>query len=264
MYKSRLELYKKLIYFLKKRFSPGIAHEYRTFFAHIFYSDIISVSTKLNNDILRKHNKLLLDVGGARGEFCKVLKENYDLNCINVDADKKGIIFSPTVIAVGQNLPFKNETFNIILCRGLLEHAPLEMREQILAEIRRVLKKDGICRIVIPPWFNPHAGHQIKPFHILPFRLAVYLTRHIIRYDVKAKSLNDLELHPITFRHMSNLLKNIGFKIINCHDELLRNHFLTRIPIMREFMIPSVAFNVHKINNRMCAAINSKRARIRL
>ena len=207
---------------------------------------------KLNNNILRKHNNLLLDIGGAKGEFCKVLKETYDLNCINVDPDKKGIIFSPTVIAVGQNLPFKNETFDFVLCRGLLEHVALEIREQILAEIRRVLKKDRICRIAIPPWFNPHAGHQIKPFHMLPFRLAVYLSRHILGSDVKAKSLKDLKLYPITFRHMSNLLKKHGFKIINSHDVLLRNHFLTRIPFVREFMIPSVAFNVRKINNHMC------------
>jgi len=206
----------------------------------------MNVSMKLSSGVLKKQNNLLLDIGGAKGEFCKVLKETYDLNCINLDPDKKGIIFSPTVIAIGQNLPLKNETFDVVLCRGLLEHVPLEIRERILVEIRRVLKKDGISQIVIPPWFNPHAGHQIKPFHMLPFRLAVYLTRHIMRFNVKAKSLKELELYPVTFHHMSNILKKHGFKIINCHDVLLRNHFLTRIPIMREFMIPSVAFNVHK------------------
>lgn len=246
MCRSRLKTYRKLIYFLKNRFSPVIAYEYRTYFAHIVYSDITSVSVKLHNNILRKHNNLLLDIGGAKGEFCEVLKETYDFNCINVDPDKKGILFSPTVIAVGQNLPFKNETFDFVLCRGVLEHVPSRIRERILAEIRRILKKDGVGRIAIPPWHNPHAGHQIKPFHMLPFRLAVWLTRHIIGFDVKVKSIEDLKLYPITFRHFSNLLKKHGFKIICCHDELLRNHFLTRIPFVREFAIPGVAFNVCK------------------
>ena len=206
----------------------------------------MNVSKKLNKNLLRKNNNSLLDIGGAKGEFCKVFKETYGINCVNLDPKKKGIVFSPTITAIGQNLPFKNEVFDIILCRGLLEHLPLKIREQILEEIWRVLKKDGLCRIVIPPWFNPHAGHYIKPFHILPLRLAVYLSRHIMRSDVKAKSLEDLGLYPITFRHISNLLRKHRFQTIICHDVLLRNHFLTRIPIVREFMIPSVAFNVCK------------------
>jgi SAM-dependent methyltransferase len=248
LYKSRLELYKKLVYFLKNRFLPHIDYEYRTYFAHILYFDI--------KDMLRKKSSLLLDIGGARGEFCEILEKMYHMNCINLDPNKERMVFSPTVMAVGQNLPFKNNTLDVILCRGLLEHVSPEIREKILTEIHRTLKKDGIARIVIPPWFNPHAGHQIKPFHVLPFRLAVYLTTHVIcarvhhiTFNVKAKSLEELELYPITLRQMSKLIKRNGFEIINCNDVLLRNHFLARIPIVREFMIPSVAFNVCKINN---------------
>lgn len=207
-------------------------------------------------NMLRKKSNLLLDIGGARGEFCKILEKTYHINCINLDPNARAeeIIFSPTVIAVGQNLPFKNNTFEIILCRGLLEHVPREIREKILKEIHRTLKNDGIGRIVIPPWFNPHAGHQVKPFHVLPFRLAVYLTTHVISarahcitFNMKAKSLEDLELYPITFRQMSKIIERHEFEIINCNDVLLRNHFLTRIPIIREFLVPSVAFNIRKI-----------------
>lgn len=241
-YRSRLEIYKKLIYFFRKGFSRGgssLRTEYRFYFAHVTYFDIMS--------LLKKQSNSLLDIGGAKGEFCKVLKETYNINCINLDPRKHKVFFSPTVIAVGQNLPFKDNEFDIILCRGLLEHIPPEIRERILNEIYRVLRNDGICRIVIPPWFNPHAGHQIRPFHILPFRLAVYLTTHIKRLNVMGKSLKDLGLYPITFYQMSKLIKKHGFKLISYHDVLLRNHFLTRIPFLREFVIPSVAFNISKI-----------------
>ena len=249
MIDSRLELYRKYIYFLKGMYSKKVKFkiievEFRTYLAHIVYSDIA--------DLLKKRN-LLLDVGGARGEFCKVLKEEYKLDCVNLDIRRmEEILFLPTVVAGGQNLPFRNEVFDIVICRGLLEHVSPKVREQILDEIHRVLKKDGISQIAIPPWFNPHAGHQIRPFHILPFRLAVYLTRHVTGRDIKAlqgrdvKSLEELGLYPITFRRMSKLIEKHGFKIICCNDVLLRNHFLTRIPIIREFLIPTVAFNVSK------------------
>ena len=125
------------------------------------------------------------------------------------------------------------------------------MLEKILDELHRVLKKDGVSRIVIPPWFSPHAGHKISPFHILPFRLAVYLAKHVMGKSTKAKSLQELGLYPITFSQMSKLIEKHGFKIIFCNDVLLRNHILTRIPIIREFLIPSAAFNIGKIQNRV-------------
>lgn len=249
MFKSRLDLYRKYIYFLKGMYSKKVKFkkievEFRTYLAHIVYSDIA--------DLLKKRN-LLLDVGGARGEFCKVLKEEYELDCVNLDIRRmEEILFLPTVVAGGQNLPFRNEVFDIVICRALLEHVSPKVREQILDEIHRVLKKDGISHIAIPPWFNPHAGHGLRPFHILPFRLAVYLTRHITGRDIKAKSLEELGLYPITFRRMSKLIQKHGFKIICCNDALLRNHFLSSIPIIREFLIPTVSFNVRKITPNFC------------
>ena len=37
-----------------------------------------------------------------------------------------------------------------------------------------------------------------------------------------------------------------GFEIIDMKDTHLRFHFLCRIPILREFLIPAVAFIVKK------------------
>ena len=37
------------------------------------------------------------------------------------------------------------------------------------------MKKQGIGYFVIPPWYNPHAGHGLKPFHIFPFAIAKFL-----------------------------------------------------------------------------------------
>jgi hypothetical protein len=48
------------------------------------------------------------------------------------------------------------------------------MPEVAEVDIYRVLKKGGIGYLVIPSWWNPHAGHGLKPFHVLPFPVAKF------------------------------------------------------------------------------------------
>jgi len=195
-----------------------------------------------------KKKGLILDVGGATGEFCNIAEKYGKHHCVNLEPHpwSHGKIVAPTVIGVGQNLPFRDDVYDFILCRCLLEHVPSYIRLRILKEIHRIMKKDGVCRIVIPPWHCPQAGHAIAPFHLFPFRLAVFLSNHLLRKNVKAKNLEEMGIFPITFRGMIKLIKICGFRIISCDDELLRNHFLAKIPLIREVLIPDLAFNCVK------------------
>ena len=73
--------------------------------------------------------------------------------------------------AEAHNMPFETDSFDLVLFRGVMEHIEPKKQQISLKEIYRVMKKDGLGYLVIPPWFNPHAGHGLKPFHIFLSKL---------------------------------------------------------------------------------------------
>ncbi len=46
-------------------------------------------------------------------------------------------------------LPFRDGTFSVVLCLGLLEHLPAEARRATLEEAARVIRRDGVLALVL-------------------------------------------------------------------------------------------------------------------
>jgi len=99
------------------------------------------------------------------------------------------------IVGIGEKLPFKDNSFNIVLCINVLDHC-LNPQE-VLKEIRRVLKEDGLLIFQVNTF----------QFEIFPSRIA-----HALRILL---SLIDLP-HPYHFSHheIVSLLRTCGFKII--------------------------------------------------
>lgn len=159
--------YRKLCFFAFNRFRSNNYQLMREYFAQILIMEIEKFTPIWN--------KKILDVGGARGEFCKVISEKRKCDAINLDPYPGKYIWPKTIIGFADNMPFDDNEFDLVICRGVLEHIPKEKQQQSVNEMYRVTKIGGICYIMIPPWYNPHAGHHLKPFHIFPFKLAKYL-----------------------------------------------------------------------------------------
>ncbi|MGQ9617986.1 MAG: methyltransferase domain-containing protein [Candidatus Aminicenantia bacterium] len=96
-------------------------------------------------DLLReKENIKILNIGcGERFISGKVLTNKYKK--INVDIFP---FHGVDTLADAHFLPFKEETFDLVICQALLEHtkAPWKVSEEIL----RVLKKGGIVYAEVP------------------------------------------------------------------------------------------------------------------
>jgi SAM-dependent methyltransferase len=89
---------------------------------------------------------------------------------INIDPYRTGI---NTVRACGENLPFKNESVDSVLCSAVLEH----VREPylIIEEMYRILKKGGAVYIEMP---------FLQPFHAAPddySRLTITGLKYLLR-----------------------------------------------------------------------------------
>jgi len=233
-----LNHYRKLCFFTFNRFKDDNYKSMREYFTQILIMEI--------EEFMPLWNKNVLDVGGARGEFCKVISEKRKCDAINLDPYPGEYIWPKTKIGFADDIPFDDNEFDVVICRGVLEHIPTEKQQQSVNNMYRVTKVGGICYILIPPWYNPHAGHKLKPFHILPFKLAKCLRQLFFRNKIIANSYEEASLYPITFKRMSKMISLSDFKVLVTRDTHFRLHFLTKIPVIKEIMVPAVAFILKK------------------
>jgi len=102
--------------------------------------------------IKNKTNAKLLDVGCGGGFFLKQAEKFLD--CVGIDFSREALIQakkncnSKLVLASASLLPFKNNSFDFIVCLGSLEHF-IDM-DKSLKEMNRVLKKNGKINIYVP------------------------------------------------------------------------------------------------------------------
>jgi SAM-dependent methyltransferase len=248
-----LNHYRQLIFFVFHRFEGDNYRLMREHFAQIIINEV--------EDYLPLWNKKVLDVGGAKGEFCQALSEKRECRAVNLDPDPGDYLWPRTVVGFADKMPFANNEFDLVICRGVLEHIPGEKQQASVNEMYRVTKTGGICHLMIPPWYNPNAGHMFKPFHIFPFKIAKFLRYSIFGnkenastpeeaglypHKINADSFEEAGLYPLTFKKTLQIISASGFKVISTKDAHLRLHLLTKIPLIREVAIPAVNFILRK------------------
>ncbi len=119
----------------------------------------------------------------------------------------------------GKNIPFDNETFDVVLCTEVLEH--VEEPEKFLKEIHRVLKKNGKVIITVP---------FLQLLHETPYDFYRYTP-----FALKAMtSRNQLKLISIsgfsgTFGFFITTSMRLPLKIINKVAKLTKFKFLYSI-----------------------------------
>ncbi|MFA6492751.1 MAG: class I SAM-dependent methyltransferase [Patescibacteria group bacterium] len=209
---------------------------------------LAEVLIKELNEFVDLQGKKVLDIGGERGEFCKILAEKEKCQTVNLEPAKPtiGDFVWKTVIGSADKLPFKDSAFDIVLLRGVIQHIPVKNKPKVFQEMHRVLKKDGIAYVMIPPWYSPLSGQNIKPFQYFPFKVARHLRNSIFLSNIKADSINALGIWPMTFTSTQKFIRQANFLILKTVDILGRMHFVTKIPLLREFLLPSVGFILAK------------------
>lgn len=94
--------------------------------------------------------KKMLEIGAGAGWQAKTLQEKgFDIE--GIDLKESNLVKEriwPVIDYDGKNIPFPDETFDIIFSSNVLEHIPHVAEFQ--SEIKRVLKKDGIVVHILP------------------------------------------------------------------------------------------------------------------
>jgi SAM-dependent methyltransferase len=230
-----LRHYGRLWFFLRHRFEDDNYRLMREYFAGILIEEV--------EEFLPLRGATILDVGGGRGEFCGVISRLRGARAVNLDPwNPDPLIWPDCLAASAESIPFADGSFDLVICRGVLEHMPPGTRAGAVRELRRVTRPGGLCYISIPPWFNPHAGHGMKPFHLLPFGAAKFLKEHLFGYRTESASYADEYLFPITCRETEGLIRKAGLAVAATRDTHLRMHFLAGVTLLREVMVPVVTY----------------------
>lgn len=235
---SRLQHYRRLWFFARHRTTGNNYATMRKYFADILVEELEQWTSV--------RGKRVLDVGGANGEFCEVLEKKFGADATNIDLSPGVNPWKKTVTGSATNLPFGDHDFDLILARGILEHIPDNEQLVVLREMFRVCRNGGWGYVTIPPWYNQHAGHFLKPFHILPFSVARRLRKIFFGNWVEGASYADVGLYKISVRRMERLIRKSGFTIIAVRDTHFRNHRLAEIPVIREFAVPAISYILQK------------------
>lgn len=100
--------------------------------------------------------KKVLDAGGGDGWYtARISEEAAEAHCI--DISKRAIAFGEIInpkarFACGslKNLPYAPEAFDVITSFQVIEHIPPEELPQVVSELSRTLKRNGLLVVSVP------------------------------------------------------------------------------------------------------------------
>jgi ubiquinone/menaquinone biosynthesis C-methylase UbiE len=115
------------------------------------------------------HNRKILEIGAGSGIISyHVIQASNDVISIDISANLFRNTFFPEnkiqfLLANGISMPFKDETFDIVICNQVIEHIPRHNQPSLVNEIFRVLGKDGLVYMATPNKFWPIEPHTKLP-----------------------------------------------------------------------------------------------------
>lgn len=134
---------------------------YKAYFAIERDHWLMKVRRGIVRDQLKKYvgdlnKKKILDFGSGSGYLIGELQKE-GIDAYGVDSSEEAITYGTSVgvknlsiMHVGTALPFPAAHFDAVLAMDVLEH--LSEEQTVLAELKRVLKKDGILVITVPAY----------------------------------------------------------------------------------------------------------------
>lgn len=143
----------------------------------------------------------------------------------------------------GEELPFADESFDIVYSANVLEHT--DNPERVVAECLRVLKRGGLLHMEMPNFLSYFEGHYmvLQPPILSNFMLAWWV-RIVFRRDPAFARTLRTRINPIWCRRtVDTLARAHQLQLISLGEEL----FLERLSQMFTFETEVVAGKLHGI-----------------
>lgn len=183
-----------------------------------------AINKKSYSYISKYLNGVVLEIGAGTN----YLKNAFENRCNDwISLDYNIISTSIDVQADGQQLPFKDNIANLIICIDVLEHVPHP--DKMISELQRVLKKDGVLILSTPFFFYLH-GSPFDFYRFSKYGLSIILEENGFKVN---------EIQPIAgaISTFGILLTIFIVKVFNFSKYLLKilliiNKFMQKIIIV--------------------------------
>ena len=240
------------------------------------YQDFQSHQGELLVKFLQAHHlvvegKQVLDLGCGFGGYSLALQK-HGARVIGADLSPLDTLGKfPMFQADAQVLPLEANSMDWVICASLIEHVATPVN--LLLEIHRVLRVDGLAYLSFPPFYTPIGGHQFSPFHLFGERVAIGMKRgkDVFRNrlwlqerypeapDSFAQAFGDWGLYPLTISKVEQLLSGLPFEMLERSTRWLPFDF-SGIPILREFLTWHVQFLLRKMPSLQPEGISIRHA----
>ena len=168
----------------------------------ISHKQFLTVFSNLNFEL--PHNKpVALDIGCSSGRYMMGLK-NKGFDAIGIDTAIIPLKYASERIsakfirASATDLPFKRESFDLVICIELLHHFEDEVLERVLEEIRDVIKPGGIFVFDVKNKLNPVMWYKYKKEDSIEFTLRAR-TNHEMKKFVEKHGFVVIKKNSILF-----------------------------------------------------------------
>lgn len=176
------------------------------------------------DEILKLKPKNLLEIGSGDGILKNYIKNNTKIDYKNLDIAED---LDPDLIGSIENIPFPDNTFDVVCAFEVLEHLPFGKLNQCLSELNRVSKKDVLISI-------PHFGPPVKLNLKIPFLKEVKIVFKIPFYkkhyfngqhywEVGKRGYSDKKIKKIIKRYFDIKNDFIPFENQYHHFYILKN-----------------------------------------
>jgi len=190
----------------------------------------------------------LVDLGCGAGWYTAELRSRgADVLPVDLDPGEMALAGAPpegALVADAADLPLPDRSVDAVLCSNLLEHCP--RAPEVIDEIARVLRPGGWAYISWTNWYSPWGGHHYSPYHLLGPRLGPWLHDRI--HGPPPKNRIGEGLWPV---HIGTILRRVGSNGELVVDRVEPRYwprlaFISRIPVVREFLSWNCAIHVHR------------------
>jgi SAM-dependent methyltransferase len=162
--------------------------------------------------ITRLYAKLdVLEIGCSNGRWLRYFRDisEIPIRLYGIDNNPVGFIKRDIEFIVGDalDLPYNDNRFDIVFTLGLIEHFPRGLRQRIIDEEIRVVKKGGII-------FNHIPNTNILSMEMIRIKFVYDIMRHIHHYFFRPETIHKYMLSKgfkELFCGYIGTFKNYGF-----------------------------------------------------
>jgi len=186
-------------------------------------------------------SKKLLEIGSGFGTNLAVWMTAFGVDGYGLEADSIGFgssfsasrtIFAangldPTRIVDGdgEELPFEDESFDVVYSANVLEHT--ESPERVLSEAFRVLRRGGLCHMEMPNFLSYFEGHYmvVQPPLLWEWMLPFWVRCVFGRDPAFARTLHT-RINPLWCRRMVRELDQVyGAALLSLGEDIFLERF---------------------------------------